>query len=87
VGSLAEVARVTAGPPNIPKARAETLYTAYRKAIEDPRVIAAVEKSDRPLEPLYGEELGQLMRAALDQPPSVVAMLREILEAGDKAKK
>ena len=84
VGSLAEVARVTAGPPGIPAARADVLVNAYRKALEDPRVKEIIEKAERPVEPLYGEDLAKLMRESLDQPPSVIAMLSEILEAGEK---
>lgn len=84
VGSLAEVARVTAGPPGIPAGHTAALIGAYRSAMEDPRLRDIVEKAERPVEPLYGEDLAKLMREALDQPPSVIAMLSEILDAGEK---
>ncbi len=87
VGSQAEIARFTAGPPGIPADRAKTLVEAYRKAMEDSELQAQAIKADRPVDPLYGEELARKVREALDQPPEIVAMVADILNIVPPASK
>lgn len=79
VGSQAELARFTAGPAAIPADRTAALRAAYRKSIEDKEFQDQAAKADRPIDPLYGEEVAQKVREALDQPPEVVALVSEIL--------
>ena len=75
-----DVARLTAGPPGIPQDRLDALRDAYRKAMEDPELQAKAEKLERSVEPAYGEEVAEMVRAALNQPPEIVAMLKKVLE-------
>lgn len=88
IGSQAELARFTAGPPAIPADRTAALRAAYKAALEDKELQAQAAKADRPIDPLYGEEVAGLVKAALAQPPEVVALVKEILETkppSDKA--
>ena len=79
VGSQADIARFTAGPEGIPADRTAALRDAYKKAMEDKELQAAASKADRPIDPAYGEDVAKAVRAALDQPPEVIAMVSEIL--------
>lgn len=81
IGSQAEIARLTAGPPDIPADRLAVLRDAYRKALEDPELRAKAEKMERPVDPVYGDDLLKMIREALDQPPETVALLKEAMNA------
>ncbi|HTI88030.1 MAG TPA: tripartite tricarboxylate transporter substrate-binding protein [Alphaproteobacteria bacterium] len=79
VHSQAEISRLTAGPPGIPAERTEFLRGIYRKALEDPELREQATKGgDRPVEPLYGEEVAERVRTALAQPPELVAFINEV---------
>ena len=85
VHSQAEISRLTAGPPGIPPARLEYLRAAYRKALEDPELREQATKGgDRPVQPLYGEEVAERVRAALNQPPELVSFIREVTQPEKK---
>jgi len=79
IASQAELARLTAAPPGVPADRAEALIAAYRGALEDPGLIARAEKLDRPVEPLYGEDVARLVKEALSQSPETVVLVKGIL--------
>ena len=79
VGSQAEVARLTAGPPDIAADRAGALRDAYKLALEDKDLQARAEKLERPVEPAYGDAVLKLVRTALDQPPELIAELKRAL--------
>jgi tripartite-type tricarboxylate transporter receptor subunit TctC len=79
VHSQAEISRLTAGPPGIPADRVAFLRALYRKALEDPELREqALKGGDRPIEALYGEEVAERVRAALAQPPELVAFINEV---------
>jgi tripartite-type tricarboxylate transporter receptor subunit TctC len=75
-----DIARLTAGPPGIPQDRLDALRAAYRKAMEDPEMQAKAEKLERSVEPAYGEDVANMIKAALNQPPEIVDMLKKTLE-------
>jgi tripartite-type tricarboxylate transporter receptor subunit TctC len=79
IGTTAELARFTAGPPDIPGERLEALRDAYRKALEDPEMREKSDKAGRPIVPMYGEEIAEQVRKALQQPPEIVARLTTII--------
>jgi putative tricarboxylic transport membrane protein len=83
IGSQGNIGRLTAAPPGIPPARLEVLRQAYKAAMEDPELQAKAAKLDRPIEPLYGEDVANMVKAALVQTPKTVAVLREALNEGD----
>ena len=81
IQSQGDIARLTAGPPGIPRDRLEALRTAYRKALDDKELQARAEKLGRPVEPAVGEEVAKLVREAMNQRPQTVALLASALEA------
>lgn len=87
IESQGEIARLTAGPPDIPADRLEALIGAYRKALEDPELKAKAEKMERPVEPAYGNDVLKLVKAALAQPPETIELLKEAMKAPEKGEK
>lgn len=81
IESQTELGRFTAGPPDIPADRLAALRNAYRVALENPELQAQAAKADRPVEPLYGEEVARRIRAALNQTPEMIALVKEITAA------
>ena len=81
IQSQGDIARLTAGPPGIPADRMEALRGAYKKALEDPELIAKAEKIGVPLDPAYGDAVLKLVKDALSQPPDVVAVVKDALQA------
>jgi tripartite-type tricarboxylate transporter receptor subunit TctC len=79
VASQADLARFTFGPPAIPADRVAYLRAAYKSALENPELRAQVEKTGRPVEPLYGEDVAKLIREALDQSPDMIAFVKETM--------
>lgn len=71
--------RLTAVPPGVPTDRLKLLRTTYRKALEDPELLARAKKSGRPINPLYGDEVNTLISNALKQPPEIVKLLAKIM--------
>jgi tripartite-type tricarboxylate transporter receptor subunit TctC len=80
IRSQSDVARFTAGPPNIPKDRLDYLIATFKNALEDPAMREKAAKFGRPVEPAYGETVANYVKAALDQPPSVVTRLTKALD-------
>ena len=78
--SQGDIARLTAGPPGIPQDRLDALRAAFRKAMEDPELQAKAEKLERSVEPAYGDELLEMVKAALNQPPEIATMLKATLD-------
>jgi tripartite-type tricarboxylate transporter receptor subunit TctC len=85
VQSQGDISRLTAGPPDIPQDRLDALRTAYRQAMEDKEMQAKAAKLERPLEPAYGEEVRQMVKAALTQSPETIALLKQALEPPKEA--
>jgi tripartite-type tricarboxylate transporter receptor subunit TctC len=73
------LARITAGPPGIPADRLEFLREAYRKTLTSPELLADAAKAKRTIKPAYGEPVAVAIRAALTQPPDVVALLKSLV--------
>lgn len=81
IQSQGDIARLTSGPPGIPADRLEALRGAYKKALEDPELVAKAQKLGIPLEPAYGDDVLKLIKDALNQPPEVIAVVKNALEA------
>jgi tripartite-type tricarboxylate transporter receptor subunit TctC len=77
VETMAELGRLTAGPPGIPSARLRALRDAFNAAIADPDLHADAERMQIPVTAGTGEEVEQKVMMLLDQPPEVVERLRE----------
>ena len=78
--SQAEIARLTAGPPDIPADRLAALREAYKKALEDKELQEKAAKLGRSIEPAYGDDVAKMIREALNQTPEVIAVVRNALE-------
>ncbi len=79
IQSQGDIARLTAGPPGIPAPQLEALVGAYKKAMEDKELQERAEKLERPVEPLYGDDVLKAVKAALDQKPETVTLLKDAL--------
>jgi len=89
IGSQAELARLTAAPPGVPTDRAAVLVAAYKSALEDAELLAQAKKVGRPIEPLFGTDVGDQIIRALDQSPQTVALVTSVLSEkpkGDQVK-
>jgi hypothetical protein len=80
IQSQGDIGRLTAGPPGIPKDRLDALRAAYRQAMEDPELLAKAEKLQIPIDPLYGDDVHNRIKAALNQSPETIALLSDALE-------
>jgi tripartite-type tricarboxylate transporter receptor subunit TctC len=78
--SQSDVARFTAGPPNIPKDRLDHLIATFKAAMEDPAMHEKAAKFGRPVDPAYGETVLNYVKAALDQSPSMVTRMTKALD-------
>ncbi len=81
VESQGDLSRLTAGPPGIPEDRLAALRDAYRKAMADPELLAKTNKAEKPIEALVGEDVAKKIKAALEQPPKTVEMLKAAMSA------
>ena len=86
VQSQGDISRLTAGPPEIPADRLAALREAYKKAMQDPDLQAKAEKMERPVDPAYGDDVLNMVKAALTQNPETVALLKETMSAKDLPK-
>lgn len=78
------VGRSVVAPPDLPKERVADLRRAFMQAIEDPALLADVNKMKLELDPLSGEEL-QASISGLDVPPTLAERARKV--AGTKSEK
>jgi tripartite-type tricarboxylate transporter receptor subunit TctC len=81
IQSQGDIARLTAGPPSIAAPQLNALRDAYRKALDDRELRARAEKLERPVEPLYGDDVLKSVRVALDQKPETIQIIKDALSA------
>ena len=84
VEAQSEIARLTAGPPDIPRDRLAALRGAYRAAMNDPELRARFEKLELPLAPMFGEDVGAAVLKALDQAPAAHKTLKDIVDSNKR---
>lgn len=86
IGSMNEMLRVFAGPPNVPEDRLAALRSAFKATVQDPDYIARLKKAQQPHDPEFGEAVSVLISDALKQPPEAIALLKQIADEGRKGK-
>ena len=84
------LARVILGPgafgrpivatPGIPADRVKLLRDAYTKMTQDAEFLAEAKKRDWEINPVGGAQLEALAKEVVNQPPQVIAAMKEILE-------
>jgi tripartite-type tricarboxylate transporter receptor subunit TctC len=67
------------GSPGISAERVKMLRAAYARTLTDSEFLAEVEKRKYELDPTPGEELENIAKALVDQPPEVIDGLRKLL--------
>ena len=80
VQSQGDIARLTAGPPGIPKPQLDALRDAYRKAMQDKELQEKAARLERPVDPGYGDDVLNATVTALKQPAETVALLAGALK-------
>ena len=71
-------------PPDVPKDRVAAVRQAFLAAMKDADLVAEAEKVELEINPLSGEQLGELTDEVMKTSPAAVARLREILEPDSK---
>ena len=75
-----ELGRPMVAPPAVPPERVKILREAYNKALKDPELLDEVKRSRLDMEPITGQELEVLYKELMDQPPSVVHLVKKLEE-------
>ena len=75
--ALADIGRLTAGPPGIPEPILSQLRQAHDAALADPALQAEGKRLNIPIVPGDGDYVTRRIGEALDQQPQTVALLRE----------
>ena len=69
IQSQGDMSRLTATTPGVPAPQLEALRAAYKASMEDKELQAKAEKGGRPVEPVYGDDVLKMVKAALNQSP------------------
>jgi hypothetical protein len=69
-----------APPARLPD-RVKLLRQAYAKAVKDPELLAEAQKAQWKLDPVTGEDLQELARRVVEQPPAVIEQIKRILRS------
>lgn len=73
------ISRFVGGPPDIVPERLAMLRAAYKTAFESKALRDEAAKAKRPIDPMYGEEVAQLVREIISPPPEMRELLKKIL--------
>jgi tripartite-type tricarboxylate transporter receptor subunit TctC len=65
-------------PPGVPLERVKVLREAYSKALKDPELLDEVRKSRLDMEPISGQEIDDLYKDLMNQPPAVVELVKKL---------
>ena len=84
ISALAQLGRITAAPPGTSQPQLDALRAAYKSALEDPALLAEAHRKGRPIDPAFGDDVKQLVVAALDQSPEIIQIIRKSLNAEDR---
>src|SRR5256712_8674260 len=66
-------------PPGTPEERVKILRAAHAKAMDDPQLLDEAKKGQMEVEPMSGEELQKLAETIINQPPGVIARVKNVL--------
>jgi tripartite-type tricarboxylate transporter receptor subunit TctC len=77
--TAATLGRPIVGPPGVSPERLKVLRQAYVNTLKDPELIAEVNKRRWELAPLSGEELEEIAKDVIVQPPQVIERMKWVL--------
>lgn len=77
------IGRPFAAPQDVPKDRLEALRNAYAATVKDAAFLAEAAKFNVDIDPVYHDELNELIEELYATPQSVVARMQAILKAAD----
>ena len=66
-------------PPNVPAERVKEIREAFKATRKDPDFLAEIKKKSMGLDPVYGEEMTDILAKAFATSPDVIAAARETL--------
>jgi len=66
--------------PGIPPEQAKILREAYAKGLNDPDLIAEAKKKGLDPELIHGNDMENLAKEVMVQPPEVIALLKKVME-------
>ena len=75
----ATLGRPIVAPPGLPADRVKLLRQAYVSTLKDPELVAEVNKRRWELNPISGEELEQIAKEVIVQPPTVIERMKWVL--------
>ena len=70
---------LAAAPPGTPAERVKILREAYTRALKDPDLIEEAKRRNWSMEHNTGEELQELAKQVIDQPPQLIGRVKELL--------
>ncbi len=79
--STADIGRSFIAPPGMAPERVAVLRAAFDATMNDPEFRAEVEKSKAEFHPMGGAELQALVGKSMQTPPSIIARMKNVLEA------
>ncbi len=77
------IGRPFAAPQDVPKDRLEALRKAYAATVKDPNFLAEASKFNVDIDPVFHDELNELINELYATPQSIVARMQAILKAAD----
>lgn len=80
--ALSEMGRLTAGPPGIPANALAAERDALTTMMQDPQFLADAKKLNLPIDYLPGDVVDTRIKAALNQPPETVELLKRVISGG-----
>jgi hypothetical protein len=79
IAAMSTLGRLTAAPPGVPEEVLAELRDAYMAVMADPDFLAEADKLGLPIEPAPGDEVAQMVEAALNQSPETVEIISAAL--------
>ena len=80
MANQAQISRPFAGPPGIPEARLKVIRDAFDKSFKDPELLERAKTGKLPIEYMNGVDTQKAFMAALDQPQSVLDVVKTLNE-------
>ena len=74
---LLDIGRPIVGPAEMEESALTCLRTAFDAAVQNPDLLAEAESQERPLNPLTGDELDEVVDGLMNAPEDYIAVLKE----------